>query len=123
MKLRAPRCRESTLWISVPACSSATPSSCAMAAAGSITTAVISKCLIMSRHPLRHWLDPVEFRVPGHEQKECEIQYGTDPGQGRVNARGRLQAANCQGDERQDQYSQHNLIYRPSITDGAHRRE
>src|SRR6202050_2793208 len=122
MKLRAPCCRESTFWISVPACSSGISSSWAMAPAGSNTTAIISKCLIMSRYPLRHWLHAVALRIPGHQQKESEIQEGAAPGEHRINSGGRLQAANRQRDERRGENSQHNLVQRTAIADGAHRR-
>src|SRR5580658_4893998 len=121
MKLRAPRCRESTLLMSVSACSSGISSSWAMAPRGSSTAAIISKCLIMSRHPLRHWLHAVELRIPGHQQKESEIQERADPGEHRINSGGRLQAANRQRDERHGENSQHNLVQGTAIADGAHR--
>src|SRR5580658_1279046 len=101
MKLRAPRCRDSVFLISVPADWSAMPpSSSATAIPPERSARVINTELLnMSRDPFRHRLHAVEFRVPGHEQKEGKVQNRTDLGQGRVDPRGRLQAANGQRNE------------------------
>src|SRR5277367_550364 len=102
MKLRAPRCRDSVFLISVPAGWSAMPpSSSAMAAAPAERSAMVinTELLSMSRDPFRHRLHAVEFRVPGHEQKESKVQNRADFGQRRVNPRRWLQAAQAQRDE------------------------
>src|SRR6267142_860083 len=102
MKLRAPRCRDSMFLMSVPARSSGIPpSSSAMAApAESNAIEINTQLLSMSCDPFRHRLHAVEFRVPGHQQKESKVQNRADLGQRRVDARRRLQAADCQTNER-----------------------
>src|ERR1700683_4710886 len=102
MKSRAPRCRDSVFLMSVPAgCSAMPPSSSAMAAAPAERNAMVinTELLSMSRDPFRHRLHAVEFRVPGHEQKESKIQNRTDLGQRRVDPRRGFQAADGQRDE------------------------
>ncbi len=68
-----------------------------------IPMAIKTLALSMSRDPFRHRLHAVEFRVPGHQQKESKIQNRADPRQHRVDARRRFQAAHRQGDERCDE--------------------
>src|ERR1700746_3908443 len=103
MKLRAPRCSDSMFLMSVPACGSPSPSSADATPTGSgvpnSATAINIKCLRMSRDPLRHRLHTVDFRVPGHQQKEGEIQRRADLGQLRIDPGGRLQSADTAGDE------------------------
>src|SRR5665213_2315563 len=100
MKLRAPRCSDSVLWISAPECSSGIPSSWAMAVPVKKTAILINtQLLIMSRDPFRHRLHAVELRVPGHQQKESKVKNRAHSGQHRVDARRRLHAADSQGDE------------------------
>src|ERR1700678_1304609 len=101
MKLRAPRCRDSVLLISVPALESAMPPSSSAVAAPAEKSAIVTNTqrLIMSCDPFRHRLHAVEFRVPGHQQKECEIQNGADFRHGRVDTRRRFQPADPQGNE------------------------
>src|SRR5579863_59988 len=113
MKLRAPRCKDSTLLMSVPACGSPSPSSAAAvggpaivpSAAAAATTAANSNCLCMSRDPLRLRLHAVELRVPGHQQKERKIKRRADLGEHRIDAGGRLQSADAQHDESHRKYS------------------
>src|SRR5712672_2709252 len=98
MKLRAPRCRDSVLAMSVPADSSAIPPSSATAAwpkksAEVSAVAINTERLSMSCDPFRHRLHAVEFRVPGHQQKEGKIQNRSDFRQRRIDARRRFQAA------------------------------
>src|SRR5258708_7469622 len=102
MKLRAPRCKDSVFLMSAPDGSSAIPPSSSATAAPAESSAMVinTQLLSMSCDPFRHRLHAVEFRVPGHQQKEREVQNRADFGQGRVDARRRLQAADCQGDER-----------------------
>src|ERR1700728_1776063 len=102
MKLRAPRCRDSVLLMSVPDCRSGiSPSSAKATLPDSDRSAIVinTQLLYMSRDPFRHRLHTVEFRVPGHQQKESKIQNRADFGQRRVDARRRFQAADPQGDE------------------------
>src|SRR6202048_996585 len=101
MKLRAPRCKESVFLVSAPDGSSATPpSSWATADPAERSPIVINTQLLsMSCDPFRHRLHAVEFRVPGHQQKESKIQNRADLGQRRIDARRRLEAADCQGNE------------------------
>src|ERR1700693_1290890 len=101
MKLRAPRCRDSVFLMSAPDRSSGMPpSSSAMAApAESSAIEINTQLLSMSCDPFRHRLHAVEFRVPGHQQKESKIRNRADFGQGRVDARRRFQAADSQRDE------------------------
>src|ERR1700734_184688 len=100
MKLRAPRCRDSVLLMSVPECSSGISPSSAKATGPERSPIVINtQLLYMSRDPFRHRLHTVEFRVPGHQQKESKVQNRADFGQGRIDARRRPQAADSQGDE------------------------
>src|ERR1700723_1318460 len=100
MKLRAPRCKDSVFLMSVPDCSSAMPPSSAMAVPAEMNPTVINTQLLsMSCDPFRHRLHAVEFRVPGHQQKESKIQNRADLGHCRVDARRRLQAADPQGYE------------------------
>src|SRR5580765_3416148 len=96
MKLRAPRCRDSVLAMSVPADSSEIPPSSAITEpADRSAMAINTERLSMSCDPFRHRLHAVEFRVPGHQQKESKIQNRADFGQRRVDARRRLQAADA----------------------------
>src|SRR5271168_3226661 len=101
MKLRAPRCRDSVFLISVPADSSAMPpsSSATAAPAERIAPMINTELLSMSRDPFRHRLHAVEFRVPGHEQKESKVQNRTDFGQRRVDPRRGFQTADGQRNE------------------------
>src|ERR1700687_1500676 len=104
MKLRAPRCSDSTLLMSVPACGSDPSPSCADAtpadsAVPNSATAINIKRLRMSRDPLRHRLHAVDFRVPGHQQKEREIQRRADLRQLRIDAGRRFQSADAEDDE------------------------
>src|SRR5277367_5771845 len=100
MKLRAPRCRDSVLLISVPDCRSGiSPSSAKASLPDSSAIVINTQLLYMSRDPFRHRLHTVELRVPGHQQKESKIQNRADLGQRRVDARRRFQAADSQGDE------------------------
>src|SRR5271170_5650507 len=100
MKLREPRCRDAVLLTSVPASWRAMPPSSAAARPDPRSATVINTQLSsMSCDPFRHRFHAVEFRVPGHQQKESKIQNRADLGQGRVNARRRLQTAESQGDE------------------------
>src|ERR1700739_3663197 len=101
MKLRAPRCKDSVFLMSAPAASSAIPpSSSAMAApAENSAIEINTQLLSMSCDPFRHRLHAVEFRVPGHQQKESKVQNRGDFGQRRVDARRRFQAAYPQGNE------------------------
>src|SRR5271165_3523067 len=123
MKLRAPRCRDSVSLMSAPDGSSAiSPSSAKAAPADRSPMVINSQDLTMSRDPLRHWLHAVEFRVPGHQQKEGKVQNRADFGQRRVNARRRLQAADPQSDERRDEDGQHDLVYGAAVADRGHRR-
>src|ERR1700730_6606538 len=101
MKLRAPRCRDSVLLISVPALKSAMPPSSSAVAVPAEKSAIDTntQLLSMSCDPFRHRLHAVEFRVPGHQQKERKIQNGADFGHGRVDTRRRLQPADPQRNE------------------------
>src|SRR6266852_3353261 len=101
MKLRAPRCKDSIFLMSAPDGSSAIPpSSSAMAAPPESSAIEINTQLLsMSCDPFRHRLHAVEFRVPGHQQKESKVQNRSDFGQRRVDARWRFQAADSQGNE------------------------
>src|SRR5437879_3789492 len=100
MKLRAPRCSDSVLLMSVLDGSSSIPPSSAAADPEQRSAIEINiQLLSMSCDPFRHRLHAVEFRVPGHQQEECKIQNRADLGQRRVNTRRRLQAADTQGDE------------------------
>src|SRR5216684_9127343 len=102
MKLRAPRCKDSVFLMSAPAGSSGIPpssSATAAPAAESRASVINTQLLCMSCDPFRHRLHAVEFRVPGHQQKESKIQNRADLGQRRVDARRRLQAADSQGNE------------------------
>src|ERR1700722_19552512 len=104
MKLRAPRCRDSVLLISVPALKSAMPPSSSAVAtrpkrSAAVTVVINTQLLSMSCDPFRHRLHAVEFRVPGHKQKERKIQTGAAFGHGRVDTRRRLQPADPQGNE------------------------
>src|ERR1700722_2661584 len=108
MKLRAPRCKDSVFLMSVPASLSGIPPSSAKAEPAQKNAAVINTQLLsMSCDPFRHRLHAVEFRVPGHQQKERKIQNRADFGQRRVDARWRLQTADSQGNERYDEDQQH----------------
>src|ERR1700677_2043155 len=101
MKLRAPRCRDSVLLISVPDLRSAMPPSSSAEADPAEMSAIVinTQLLSMSCDPFRHRLHAVEFRVPGHQQKESKIQNRADFGHCRVDARRRFQAADPQGYE------------------------
>src|ERR1700733_5560169 len=100
MKLRAPRCRDSVLLMFVPDGRSAISPSSAKASLPDRSAIVINiQLLYMSRDPFRHRLHTVEFRVPGHQQKESKVQNRADFGQRRVDTRRRFQAADPQGDE------------------------
>src|SRR6267378_85686 len=101
MKLRAPRCKDSVFLMSAPDGSSAIPPSSSATANPAKRSAIVinTQLLSMSRDPFRHRLHAVEFRVPGHQQKESKIQNRADLGQRRVDARRRLQAADSQGNE------------------------
>src|ERR1700676_5616396 len=100
MKLRAPRCRDPLFLMSVPDCSGAIPPSSAIAVpAEKSAKPNNTQLLSMSRGPFRHRLHAVEFRVPGHHQKESKVQNRADFGQHRIDARRRFQAANSQADE------------------------
>src|SRR5271155_4599115 len=101
MKLRAPRCRDSVFLISVPADWSAMPPSSSATAIPPERSAMVinTELLSMSRDPFRHRLHAVEFRVPGHEQKESKVQNRADFGQRRIDPRRRFQAADSQGNE------------------------
>src|ERR1700735_1832251 len=104
MKLRAPRCRDSVLLISVPDLRSAMPPSSSATAArpkrsAAVTIVINTELLSMSCDPFRHRLHAIEFRVPGHQQKESKIQNGADFGHCRVDARRRFQSADPQGNE------------------------
>src|ERR1700756_1534729 len=122
MKLRAPRCRDSVFLMSVPDGSSAIPPSSSATAAPAERSAIETntQLLSMSCDPFRHRLHAVELRVPGHQQKESKIQNRTYLGQGRVDARRRLQTAEAQGDERQDEDRQHDLVDGAAVADRAH---
>src|SRR5579859_6550161 len=101
MKLRAPRCRDSALLMSAPDSSRRiSPTSASAVPAPRSPTMIKTLALSMSRNPFRHRLHAVEFRVPGHQQKERKIQGGADSRQDRVDTRGRLHTAYCQNDER-----------------------
>src|ERR1700736_1533532 len=95
MKLRAPRCKESVFLMSAPAGSSAIPPSSSATAEPAESSAIVinTQLLCMSCDPFRHRLHAVEFRVPGHQQKESKIQNRAYLGQRRIDARRRLQAA------------------------------
>src|SRR3979409_2773379 len=101
MKLRAPRCKESVFLMSAPDGSSAIPPSSSAPAIPAERSAIEinTQDLSMSRDPLRLRLHAVELRVPGHQQKEGKVQDRAALGQRRVDARRRLQAADCQRDE------------------------
>src|SRR6202162_6266082 len=100
MKLRAPRCKDAVFLMSVPDCSSAMPPSSATAVPAEMSPIPINAQLLsMSCDPFRHRLHAVEFRVPGHQQRESKVQDRADLGQGRVDTRRRLQAADPQGNE------------------------
>src|SRR6266436_1541256 len=101
MKLRAPRCKDSVFLMSVPDGSSAIPPSSSATAvpAENSPIGVNTQLLSMSGDPSRHRLHAVEFRVPGHQQKESKVQNRSDFGQRRVDARRRFQAADSQGNE------------------------
>src|SRR5579863_2170986 len=98
MKSRAPRCRDSEFLISVPAGISAMPPSSSATATPAERSAMVinTELLSMSRDPFRHRLHAVEFRVPGHEQKESKVQNRADFGQRRVDPRRGFQAADAQ---------------------------
>src|SRR5271169_4262999 len=100
MKLRAPRCRDAVSLMSVPDSRSAIPPSSAKAVpAQKNPTAINTQLLSMSCDPFRHRLHAVEFRVPGHQQKESKIQNRADFSQRRIDARRWFQAADSQRDE------------------------
>src|SRR6266404_8465758 len=101
MKLRAARCKDSVFLMSVPDGSSAIPPSSSATAVPAENSAIEinTQLLSMPCDPFRHRLHAVEFRVPGHQQKESKVQNRADLGQRRVDARRRLQAADCQGNE------------------------
>src|ERR1035438_200018 len=100
MKLRAPRCKDSVFLMSAPDVSSGISPSSAMAEPADRSAIVINtQLLYMSCDPFRHRLHAVEFRVPGHQQKESKVQNRTDFGQRRIDARRRFQAADSQADE------------------------
>src|SRR6202051_3591145 len=98
MKLRAPRCKDSMFLMSAADRSSAIPpSSSAMAdPAENSAIEINTQLLSMSCDPFRHRLHAVEFRVPGHQQKESKVQNRRDFGQCRVDAGRRFQAADPQ---------------------------
>src|SRR5882757_8067267 len=125
MKLRAPRCSDSTSLMSAPECGKASPSSAeAMPAAAPMAmseTAISTKRLCMSRHPLRHRLHAVELGVPGHQQKERKIKSRANLRQGRINARRRLQPAHAQDDERHRKNGQRYFVKRSAIANREHR--
>src|SRR5271170_5170171 len=94
MKLRTPRCRDSVSLMSAPDGSSAISPSSAMAAPAKRSAIVINtQRLSMTCDPLRHRFHAVEFRVPGHQQKEGKIQNRADLRQHRINSRRRFQSA------------------------------
>src|SRR5579859_2062323 len=99
MKLRAPRCSDSVFLMSAPECGSPSPSSADATPTDSAVpmsaAAINIMCLRMSRDPLRHRLHAVDFRVPGHQQKESEIERRADLGQLRIDAGRRLQPADA----------------------------
>src|ERR1700724_3767366 len=104
MKLRAPRCSDSMLLMSVPACGSDPSPSCADAtptdsAVPNSATAINIRRLRMSSDPLRHRLHAVDFRVPGHQQKESEIERRTDLRQLGIDGRPRVLSADPHDDE------------------------
>src|SRR3984957_17657363 len=100
MKSRAPRCRDSMFLMSVPASSRGiAPSSASAVAAQRSPKAIKTLALSMFRNPFRHRLHLVEFRVPGHQQKERKINGGADARQNRINARRRLHATHRQADK------------------------
>src|SRR5450631_1976339 len=100
MKLRAPRCKDAVFLTSVPDSSSGISPSSAMAEPAESSAIVINTQLLsMSCDPVRHRLHAVEFRVPGHEQKESKVQNRAGFGQRRVNPRRRFQAADSQDNE------------------------
>src|ERR1700690_1111390 len=122
MKLRAPRCRDSVLLMSVPDSSKRiSPSSASAVPAPRSPTMINTLALIMSRNPFRLRLHAVEFRVPGHQQEERKVQSGADSRQDRVDARGRLHAAYRQGDERYGKDRQHHFVNGPLVAYRAHR--
>src|SRR5260221_1843897 len=98
MKLRAPRCKDSVFLMSVPdGCSAIPPSSSATTVpAENSAIEINTQLLSMSCDPFRHRLHAVEFRVPGHQQKESKVQNRSDFGQRRVDPRWRIQAADSQ---------------------------
>src|SRR5271170_4713970 len=101
MKLRAPRCNDSVLLMSVSDFRRAiSPSAANAAPALKVPTMIKTPALSMSRDPFRLRLHAFILRVPGHSQEKNEIRGGADPGQNRVNARWRLHTAHCQGNER-----------------------
>src|SRR5882762_3712953 len=127
MKLRAPRCSDSVFLMSAPACGSDPSPSCADATPTDSTvpnsvTAINIKRLRMSRDPLRHRLHAVDFRVPGHQQKECEIKCRADLGQLRIDAGRRFQSADAEDDEGHRKYAQGDFIQRSAIANRQHRR-
>src|SRR5258705_7158252 len=83
-----------------PRCSAIPPSSSATTVpAENSAIEINTQLLSMSCDPFRHRLHAVEFRVPGHQQKESKVQNRSDFGQCRVDARWRFQAADSQGHE------------------------
>src|ERR1700738_786341 len=101
MKLRAPRCKDPVFLMSAPDGSRAMPPSSSATAIPAERSEIVinTQLLSMSCDPFRHRLHAVEFRVPGHQQKERKIQNRANLGQRRVDARRRLEAADCQGNE------------------------
>src|ERR1700736_1003651 len=124
MKLRAPRCKDSVFLMSAPDDNSRIPPSSSATAIPAERSEIVinAQLLSMSCDPFRHRLHAVEFRVPGHQQKERKIQNRANLGQRRVDARRRLQAADPQGDEGDDEDGQHDLVYGTAVADRAHRR-
>src|SRR6266478_7184671 len=117
MKLRAPRCSDSVLLMSAPACGSdPSPSSADAApmdsAVPNSATAININRLRMSRDPLRHRLHAVDLRVPGHQQEESEIQRRADLGQLWIDAGRRFQSADAKDDEGHRKNGQGDLIQR-----------
>src|SRR5471032_1757206 len=101
MKLRAPRCSDCMLLMSVPARIRSTPPSYANTGPqGKSNAAIKVRRLNMSGDPLWHGLHGIPPRIPGHQQEKSKIHARTDPGEQWINARRRLQSAQAEDDER-----------------------
>src|SRR5271154_5371707 len=111
MKLRAPRCNDSVLLMSVSDFRRPiSPSAANAAPALKVPMMIKTPALSMSRDPFRLRLHAFILRVPGHSDEKNKVQRGAHPGQDRINARWGLQPAHRQGNERYNKNTEHDFV-------------